>query len=382
MDAPAATEESSTLMASILSSSTFAVVSSDGRDRVTAWSRGAKRIYGYEAAEIEHRSILGLVFRSQQSEVAEMLEQVRQGGYVEQQESIGVTKHGSPIDLELSISPVRSGAGEVVGACTLARDVTRQRWTEATVERSLHALEEALDAATESEAGCQRFLSDAAHQLRTPIAGIQTCADALLRGTSVSRREVLLAHVLRETARVSRLMTGLLHITRLDQGEIRAPRRCSVFGICADEVERVRMVATEIDVVVSSTNDWAGEVVCDVDALREILSNLLDNARRHATETIEVVAGCEGDCIRVRVTDDGPGVAESLRERIFERFVSLDGKGGSGLGLPIARGLARGQGGDLEWEDGGFVLRLPFEARTASGSWGGQVAPPPIARSA
>lgn len=368
-------------LAAILDSPSVALIGTEVQNRVSRWSNGAHRIYGYGAVEIEGDSILRIVPPDRHDEIGRVLEQVRRGEHVEQHETIGLTKHGTFIDVELAASPVRDARGQVTGACVLARDITAQRWMENTLESSVQALEEALGAARESETRCQRFLSDAAHQLRTPIAGIQTCADALVRGAPATRQEELLDHVLHETSRASRLMTGLLHIARLDQGESRAPRRCDIVGLCEDEADHLRVVAPQIDVVVAAPMESEIKGACDIDALREIVSNLLDNAGRHATSKVEVSVGCNDDMVEVWVIDDGPGVPEPQRERIFERFVSLDGKGGSGLGLPIARGLVRSHGGDLTYEDGAFVVRLPLEPRATPGPWGGQLPPPAVPKS-
>jgi two-component system, OmpR family, sensor kinase len=99
----------------------------------------------------------------------------------------------------------------------------------------------------------------------------------------------------------------------------------------------------------------------DEDGSREALANLLDNARRHARSRIEVAVAPTATELVLRVVDDGPGVPPGEEERIFERFVSIDDRGGAGLGLPIARATARTQGGDLRVADGGFELRLPLE---------------------
>ena len=107
--------------------------------------------------------------------------------------------------------------------------------------------------------------------------------------------------------------------------------------------------------------------LADAPACREILSNLGDNARRHARTRIDLVVETDDDVVRARVLDDGPGLQGGSRTEVFDRFVSLDGRGGSGLGLPIARALATAMGGDLGYDDG-FVLSLPAHAdRAVSG---------------
>jgi signal transduction histidine kinase len=101
-------------------------------------------------------------------------------------------------------------------------------------------------------------------------------------------------------------------------------------------------------------------VLIDPEQFQEVLANLLDNARRFAHRRIEVtVAELEDGQVVVRVLDDGPGLAPEDRQRAFERFVTFGPGVGTGLGLPIARGIARAHGGELDHVDGAFEIRLP-----------------------
>lgn len=209
-----------------------------------------------------------------------------------------------------------------------------------------------------AQATCRRFVADAAHQLRTPMTGIQASAEALLRGAPASVRDALLANLVRETSRSARLIADLLKLARLDEGEPLRPAALDLVSLCRDEISRAWSLAPQLDVVLRAPAlDWGVEV--DENAVREILANLLDNARRHARSQIEVVLQADDEAVEVRIGDDGPGVAPDMVGRIFERFVTLDGLGGSGLGLAIGRELARAHGGDLGYREGAFVLRLP-----------------------
>lgn len=220
------------------------------------------------------------------------------------------------------------------------------------------ALEAALAEAREAEARSRRFLADAAHQLRTPIAGIQAAAENLLRGAEPEDSTHLLADVVRETGRAARLITSLLHMARLDEGEPVTPAPCRLVELCADEAERAWSLAPHLDFVLQAEVLPGDEPEVDAGAIREALANLLDNARRHAAAKIEVLIGPLDGGVGICVVDDGPGVPAGSEERIFERFVSIGNRAGSGLGLGIARELARRHGGDLTYVDRSFLLRV------------------------
>lgn len=225
-----------------------------------------------------------------------------------------------------------------------------------------------------------RFLADAAHQIRTPVAGIQACAETLLRRSPSGSHDEqrLLTEMLRETSRVGGLVTGLLRAARLDQGMHLEPAPCDVLAVCRHEVERVELVEPSLTVRADASG-WDGpQPVLDERAVHEIVANLLDNARRHARSEVDLSIVRTVGAVEVRVADDGPGVPEDAAETVFERFVSLDGRGGSGLGLPIARDLARAHGGDVRYEDHRFVLTLPWVPEPAAADVGAVLERKPV----
>jgi len=245
------------------------------------------------------------------------------------------------------------------------------------------ALDEMLDAvegaerdAVAAEARVRSFLSDAAHELRTPVAGVRAAADTLVRGGAGDdrTREVLAVHVVRQADRAARLIEDMLTMARLDRG-IELDRRVVDLGaFLAAEGDRLRLrlPTLELDVVVP-----AHPVEADVDAERiaQVLGNLVDNAARAGGATGRVVVSLDdrGPGPVVRVEDDGPGIPVEHRERVFDRLVRLEAardarSGGAGLGLPIARGIAEAHGGGLRYgEDGtlgGAVFELSLPAAT------------------
>jgi two-component system OmpR family sensor kinase len=228
----------------------------------------------------------------------------------------------------------------------------------------LDALEGALVAARTAEQSQRRFLADVAHQLRTPMAGIRVSTELLLLhadGTP-EERERLLGNLVRETTRVTRMVNGLLRISRLDLDSGLLLKSTDLVDLCGREVERQRELA-ELTVDLTVIEAPATPVLIDPEQFQEALANLLDNARRFARHRIEVtIAELEDGQVVVRVVDDGPGLAPKDRERAFERFVTFGPGVGTGLGLPIARGIARAHGGELDHVDGAFEIRLPGAA--------------------
>lgn len=231
----------------------------------------------------------------------------------------------------------------------------------AAFDQMIGALDTAVVEARRAETRSRRFLADAAHQLRTPLAGLRASAETLLAHPDGPDRDRMAANVAREAARLSRLVASLLRVARLDRGEPPARHPTDLVAVVNDEVARQRALAPALTFSVDAPDDMA-RVSCDPDAIREALANLLDNARRFARDRVDVVVRPQLGAVGLQVHDDGPGVPDDLRDSLFDRFVSTDG--GSGLGLAIARGIVQSHGGDLQLRrdgshDDAFEITLP-----------------------
>jgi two-component system, OmpR family, sensor kinase len=225
----------------------------------------------------------------------------------------------------------------------------------------LDELEEAIERSQQAEELSRRFLADAAHQLRTPAAGIRASVATMARTYDPEDRERMIDNLAAESARMSRLLSSLLRVARLDSKEPPAfaptPLREHLEAVIERQAVRAPRLRFELE--------GAEEIVAEVDAsaIEEAVGNLLDNAAKHADEEVEVALCMEATDAVIRVTDDGPGVPPEHVGRVFDRFTSFDERGGSGLGLPIARGIATAHGGSLTHGPNGFVLRVPLRRR-------------------
>lgn len=345
-------------LAAVVECAQDAVIGVDPGGTIVSWNAAAEALYGHSADDARGRPIDLVSAPEQAEEVRRELEAALRGEATAPHLTVRRASTGAALDVATSVFPVRDGFGAVIGAALIDRGASEQLWMVASLDASLAAHEMALAEAHEAVARSRRFLADAAHQLRTPVAGIQAAAENLLRGVDRPLHDRLLYDLVRETVRASRLMGSLLRAARLDEQEPLSPVPCDVVSLCAEEVDRAWGLAPDLEFGFKAgelPSDWPE---LDPDAVREILGNLLDNARRYAAGRIEVSLERSGAGVAIRVTDDGPGVPPGWEERIFDRFASVGKQGGSGLGLAIARELARAHGGDLSYVSGGFVLQL------------------------
>jgi signal transduction histidine kinase len=212
----------------------------------------------------------------------------------------------------------------------------------------------------------RRFVADASHELRSPLATIATGLELMQNGSVDSST---ISALRGETQRLNRLVEGLILLARADERGLQ-PRSEEVDLDEVAETERGR--PTE-GAVVAEVRAAPVRVVGDRGQLARVVRNLVDNARRHARSHVLVTVRREGDTAVVEVLDDGPGVPAADRARVFERFVRLDdararSDGGSGLGLAIVAEVVAAHGGTVQVEDGPsggalFRVRLPAAAR-------------------
>jgi signal transduction histidine kinase len=225
-----------------------------------------------------------------------------------------------------------------------------------TANQSLERLEEAVEQQ-------RQFASTTSHELRTPIAGLRTqLEEAMLYPDEVDPLESIRG-ALSATGRLEAIVDDLLLLARLQVAESAARELIDLGRLVAAEATSGAGVPVYVH---AASGVWvSGSQI----RLIRVVGNLLSNARRHATTSVEVsVESVEGQAV-VAVVDDGAGIAPADRERVFERFTRLaDGRrrdaGGSGLGLAISRDIAHAHHGSLRIEDSPrgarFVLRLPL----------------------
>jgi signal transduction histidine kinase len=237
----------------------------------------------------------------------------------------------------------------------------------AALARTVNATLDRLQTAVEQH---KRFVADAAHELRSPLAVLRTRLELTAHRTEAP---VLAAQALTDVDRIQTLTTDLLLLARLDAGEPPRDQEVDLGQVAAEEAARTR---PRPDVTVAL--DIATDVLVrgSADQLRRLVANLVDNAVRHAATAVTVRVTADDSRAVLEVTDDGPGIPREHREIVFDRFTRLDeardrDRGGSGLGLAIARDIAVAHHGTLSvatTPDPGACLRAVLPVGTSDAS--------------
>ncbi|WP_234794653.1 sensor histidine kinase [Xaviernesmea oryzae] len=235
------------------------------------------------------------------------------------------------------------------------------------------ALNDYMGRAQRQMAAQRRFVANAAHQLRTPLTVLSTQASFAARETDSLRRDEALQALIRSTRQVTRLAEQLLTLTRAEPGS-RAPRaeRIDMAKVARQVLEAQAETALSrgIDIGLDVDNLAAGAaiVIGDGTMMKEALVNLVDNALRYTPGpgAVTVTLKRKDSLVEIIVDDTGPGIADTEREQVFERFYRIIGTQaeGSGLGLAIVREVVTGAGGTValgESPEGGLrvTVRLP-----------------------
>ncbi|HTM24378.1 MAG TPA: PAS domain S-box protein [Vicinamibacterales bacterium] len=349
-------------LAAIVESSDDAVVSKDLDGVIQTWNRGAERLFGYTADEAIGRSIRIVIPADRMSEEDEVLSRIRSGRSVEHFETIRRRKDGTLVDISLTVSPIRSYGGEVVGASKIARDITEQKRLRAIADEASRLKDE--------------FLAVLSHELRTPLNTVLGYTRMLKREDKRmvgELRDRALDALERNAESLSRLVNDVLDTSRIVTGKLRlALESCSVNSIVADAVDTVRPAADAKGIAVHADVEGTPTVMADRDRLQQVIWNLMSNAIKFTSAGGIVTIGArkQNGTVYITVKDTGIGIAQEHLPFVFQRFWQAHTGAsrefaGLGIGLALARHLVELHGGSIRVESQGvgrgseFTVALP-----------------------
>jgi PAS domain S-box-containing protein len=349
----------------------YAIFMLDPGGHIMSWNAGARRLKGYEPEEIigRHFSTFYMAEDRARSHPARELEiATREGRYEE--EGWRVRKDRTTFWAGVTITAIRDDDGRLTGFAKVTRDLTSRRESELALQQAveeLRAVNDELD----------RFAAIAAHDLTDPLRTISGFAELLEHGELGPSEREYVAHIRASSIRLTRMLQGLLTYARAGKPTGAA----EVIDLAVTTEEVLADLAGPIgdrgaDVAVSLP---AGAAVrADAADVRTIMQNLISNAVKFGDlehPMVRIGAVADGPVLRVVVDDNGSGVADHDRERIFtafERGHTEEGLAGHGLGLAICQRLVERHGGELGFEPGPergsrFWFTLPVGAPSRAG---------------
>jgi PAS domain S-box-containing protein len=376
-------------LAAVVESSDDAILSKDLDGIIVTWNRGAQRMFGYESGEVVGRSVTLLIPPELAKEEPEILRRLRRGERIDHYETTRVKKDGTRISVSLSVSPIRDGNGNVVGASKIARDITEQKRAESrqrelydSAQREIQHRERAEAALRETDRRKDEFLATLAHELRNPLAPIRQAA-LISRSKSASEEQKQWSHdvITRQVHHMALLLDDLLDISRVTRGilELRS-QMTNLATIVETAVETARPLidAKRHSLEIALPQDPI-DFAADPLRLAQILSNLLTNAAKYTDPEgrIRLSASATTDNITIRVTDSGIGIPPDALQEVFAMFSQVKSaqdrsEGGLGIGLALTKGLVKLHGGTIEVRSAGsgcgseFIVQLPRRMLTTS----------------
>jgi signal transduction histidine kinase len=274
------------------------------------------------------------------------------------------------------VDAIRAEVDEITGS-TMHRRVPELRTSDevARLARTMNAMLGRLDTSATRQ---RQFVSDASHELRSPVAAIRTGLEVARRRSDRANWPAVADAALAEEARLEALLDDLLLLAAHDENGAPAigPKPVNITALTTAEAKRPRRLP--VDVVHWPDDAEALVVNGDASQLARAVSNLVDNAAHYATSTVQITLSRDDDTVRVVIDDDGAGIPPADRERVFDRFTRLDHsrarhQGGSGLGLAVVRSIINRHHGHIRVHDsplGGarFVAELPAGPTTSTRS--------------
>jgi PAS domain S-box-containing protein len=342
-------ERQSSLLSAIVESSDDAIISKSLDGVIQSWNLGAQRLFGYSPAEAIGQPITLLIPPELIHEEHEIISRLKRGERIDHFETTRVAKDGKPLDISVTISPIRDGSGKIVGASKVARDITPQKLLEA--ERQ------------DADRRKNEFLAMLAHELRNPLAAVCNSLQLLAMDDSLSPTVVQIREIMEsQSKQLTRLVDDLLDASRISRGQIELRREVvDLASIVASAVQSSRhYVDSGKHQLAIALPSHPVSLEVDPTRLAQVLGNLLCNAAKYTPPGGQIWLSSRrvGDGVEISVRDNGVGIAPDALARVFDLYMQVESSkpnavGGLGLGLALAKKLVELHGGRISASSAG-----------------------------
>jgi PAS domain S-box-containing protein len=373
-------EEARTRLAAIVEFSGDAIIGKDLHSTVTSWNNGAQKIFGYSANEMVGRSITQLIPPDRQGEEEEILERIRHGESVEHFETVRITKDGTPLNVSVTVSPIKDEAGTVLGASKIVRDVTERKQAEAKIHELNVTLEQRVAERTaQLEAAnkeLEAFSYSVSHDLRTPLRAVDGFSQAVEEdyGPQLPEEGRRYLRTIREGAqRMGTLIDDLLAFSRLSRQPVNK-QLVDTGKLVRDILEELnpRQQGRQVEIHIGNLPSCQGDAALLKQVWVNLLSNALKYTRKRESAVIEIGCVQEQGTNTYFVRDNGSGFDMKYAHKlfgVFQRLHRVEDYEGTGVGLAIVQRIIHRHGGRI-WAEAalerGATFHFTLEGDTKS----------------
>ncbi len=390
------------LLAQIVASSDDAIISKTLDGEILSWNKAAERIFGYSAVEAKGQDISIIELPKFDNESADILEQIKQGRRIDHYQTVRRRKDGMPIEIWLTVSPIRDASDQIIGVSMVARDLTEVKRAEEELRRMTAELQERNADLVRSNQELDDFAYIASHDMKEPLRGIHNYATFLIedygeRLDEAGRSKLETLKVL--TERMYALIDSLLEYSRVGRIDL-ALTKTDLNAVVDQVVDSLRIVLDEKKIKILIP-ERLPVIECDRVRIGEVFSNLISNAIKYndkddrwikigwrtepAAATGERDSGIESPLpvFIFTVSDNGIGIHPRHFDSIFRIFKRLHARdkfgGGTGVGLTIVKKIVErhngrvwvestiGKGTTFSFTLGGEVVRDGIATRHLGG---------------
>jgi two-component system CheB/CheR fusion protein len=335
-------EEEQALLAAIIAGSDDAIFSKTLDAVITSWNSGAERMYGYKAEEVIGQPVSVLVPLDRPDEIPSIMERIARGESVDHYETTRRQKDGTLIWVSLTISPILDRNGEIVGASTIARDISARLLAEDALR------------ASEKLVAMGRMAASIAHELRNPLDAAKNIVYLLQQNQKLDKTTHDMLDLLEtQLNHMREICSRTLTFARPGDATARVSLAAIVDEVFALQSKNLTLKGVEI----ARRFESPGEVVGYPGPLRQVLVNLISNAidaipsgqsgkiTVHISNLHNPATGVEG--VRIAISDNGSGIEPENLKRLFQPFFSTKKNEGTGLGLWVSYGIVAQHGGAI-----------------------------------
>jgi len=337
-------------LTAIIESSDDAIIAKDLNGVILSWNKAAERLFGYTASEVFGRPITVIFPPDRIEEEAVILDRIRCGERVDHYETARRRKDGRIIDVSATISPIRDASGKVTGASTTLRDLTGRNIRD---QRILELQTELAHVQRLNELG--QVVSTLVHEINQPLTAINNYVNACRRLVTTGdqdRVRAVLERIADQTNRTREIVKRIRDFVKKRDVQMRAENLSQVIeeaiGLTRASVRDGGLTLT------AAVEPPEVRVQIDKVQVQQVLFNLLRNSieamqGRPRRELVVATGRVQGGMVEISVADNGPGLPDEVRKRLFQPFVTTKANG-MGVGLSVCRAIVESHGGRL-WAD-------------------------------